>query len=157
MNFINSKFIVTIFFNEFPILAIVAVQREVLSVNTIRLILGSFLFLISFLVFIKSALDYARCISKRKEKTFVSQGFFSKVRFPLVTCVILANLGFSVLFFNLFILVLTLLFVFVWVIVCRSVDRELYKKFGFKYYDYKRKVPMILPIKISLPYKIFET
>ncbi|MGB9805873.1 MAG: methyltransferase family protein [Thermoproteota archaeon] len=158
MNFINSKFIVTAFFNEFPILAMVAVQREeILSISIIRLVLGSFLLLVSFLIFAKSALDYIRCVSKSKGKTFASQGAFSKVRFPLVLCMILANLGFAILFFSLFILVLTLLFVPAWVIVCRSVDKELYKKFGFKYYDYKKKVPMILPIKISLPYKIFET
>jgi protein-S-isoprenylcysteine O-methyltransferase Ste14 len=158
VNFINSKFVVTALFNEFPILAMVAVQREeILSISIVRLILGGSLFLVSFLIFVKSALDYIRCVSKSKKKTFASQGAFSKVRFPLVLCIILANLGLVTLFFSLFILVLTFLFIFVWVIVCRSIDKELYKKFGFKYYDYKKKVPMILPIKISLPYKIFET
>lgn len=158
MNFINSKFIVIAFFNEFPILTIVVVQREeILSVSIVRLVLGGSLLLVSFLVLIKSALDYIKFVHKRKEKTFASQGVFSKVRFPLVLCVILANLGFAILFFSFFILVLTFLFIFVWVLVCRSVDKELYKNFGFKYYDYKKKVPMIFPLKVSLSYKIFET
>ncbi|MEM0258806.1 MAG: hypothetical protein QW314_02980 [Thermoproteota archaeon] len=134
-----------------------AQREEILSINIIRLIFGSFFLLISLFIFVKSALDYSRYISKKKEKIFVSQGLFSRVRFPLSLCVILFNIGLTILFFSLLISILTFLFVFVWVVVCRSVDNELYKKFGFKYYDYKKKVPMILPLKISLPYKIFET
>lgn len=160
MNFINSKFVVTAFFNEFPILTVMAIQREeILNLSIVRLALGCSLLLVSFLILTKSALDYIRYvkhISKGKEKSFVNQGIFSKVRFPLVLCIIIANLGFATLFFNFFILALTFLFILVWIMACRSVDNELYRKFGFKYYDYKKKVPMILPIKFSLPYKIFE-
>lgn len=68
MNFINFKFVITTFFNEFPILLVALIQRkEMLSAGLIRLILGSFLFLVSLLILTKSMLDHIK-YKKRKKK-----------------------------------------------------------------------------------------
>lgn len=86
----------------------------------------------------------------REEPQVITTGVFSIVRHPIY-------LGSILLYFGFILLSLSLLSVLVWILILvfyymisRYEERLLIQRFGSVYEEYKKKVPMLFPIK--LPY-----
>ncbi len=86
----------------------------------------------------------------REEPQIITTGVFSIVRHPIY-------LGSILLYLGLILLTLSLLSVLVWILIIafyymisRYEEKLLTQRFESAYEDYKKKVPMLLPIK--LPY-----
>lgn len=157
MNFINLKFISLAILNELSLFLFSFLCSYKLELSLFRLVPSIVFLILAILVITKSTFDYLHFYKQQRKKTFVKNGIFSKVRFPFLLFIFLLNFSISLFFFDFLLFLIFLIFVPIWIVVARKVDLELYKKFGFQYYDYRRKVPMFLPIKISLhKEKIFE-
>jgi len=86
----------------------------------------------------------------REEPQIITTGVFSIVRHPIY-------LGSILLYIGLILLTLSLLSVLVWILIIvfyymisRYEERLLTQRFGLVYEEYKKKIPMLFPIK--LPY-----
>lgn len=84
----------------------------------------------------------------REEPQIITTGVFSIVRHPIY-------LGSILLYIGLILLTLSLLSVLVWILIIvfyymisRYEEKLLTQRFGSVYGEYKKKVPMLFPIKI---------
>jgi protein-S-isoprenylcysteine O-methyltransferase Ste14 len=81
-----------------------------------------------------------------RAKKVVTKGVYSIVRHPQYFGGILAHIGFSFLFSALYSLIVTPLVVVLICLISWKEEKELSKEFGKEYEEYKKKVPMLIPI-----------
>ena len=86
----------------------------------------------------------------REEPQVIISGVFSIVRHPIYLSLILLYLGFILLSLSLLSVLVWILIVVFYYIISRYEEKLLIQRFGSAYEEYKKKVPMLLPIK--LPY-----
>jgi len=86
----------------------------------------------------------------REEPQVIISGVFSIVRHPIYLSSILLYLGFILLSLSLLSVLVWILIVVFYYIISRYEEKLLIQRFGSAYEEYKKKVPMLLPIK--LPY-----
>jgi protein-S-isoprenylcysteine O-methyltransferase Ste14 len=86
----------------------------------------------------------------REEPQVITTGVFSIVRHPIYLGSILLYLGFILLSLSLLSVFVWLLIIIFYYIISRYEEILLTQRFGSAYEKYKKKVPMLFPIK--LPY-----
>jgi len=86
----------------------------------------------------------------REEPQVITTGVFSIVRHPIYLSSILLYLGFILLSLSLLSVLVWILIIVFYYVISRYEEKLLTQRFGSIYEEYKKKVPMLLPIK--LPY-----
>jgi len=86
----------------------------------------------------------------REEPQVITTGVFSIVRHPIYLSSILLYLGFILLSLSLLSALVWILIIVFYYMISRYEEKLLIQRFGSAYEEYKKKVPMLLPIK--LPY-----
>jgi len=86
----------------------------------------------------------------REEPQVITTGVFSIVRHPIYLGSILLYLGFVLLSLSLLSTLVWFIIIIFYYMISRYEERLLTQKFGSAYEEYKKKIPMLLPIK--LPY-----
>lgn len=86
----------------------------------------------------------------REEPQVITTGVFSIVRHPIYLSLILLYLGFILLSLSLLSVLVWILIIVFYYMISRYEEKLLIQRFGSAYEEYKKKVPMLLPIK--LPY-----
>lgn len=86
----------------------------------------------------------------REEPQVITTGVFSIVRHPIDLSLILLYLGFILLSLSLLSVLVWILIIVFYYMISRYEEKLLIQRFGSAYEEYKKKVPMLLPIK--LPY-----
>ena len=81
-----------------------------------------------------------------RTEAIVTVGVYSIVRHPQYFGGLLAHLGISFLLSAWYSLLLTPIMIVLIYLISRKEEEELIKEFGKEYDDYKRKVPMLIPI-----------
>ena len=84
----------------------------------------------------------------REEPQVIATGVFSIVRHPIYLSSILLYLGFILLSLSLLSALVWILIVVFYYIISRYEEKLLIQRFGSVYEEYKKKVPMLLPIKL---------
>ena len=80
-------------------------------------------------------------------KKLVTGGIYSKIRHPIYLGRILLNVGFLIIIPIIPMLVISIAFIIIWYLMALYEERLLIEKFGKKYKNYKKKVPMFIPKK----------
>ena len=80
-------------------------------------------------------------------KKLITGGIYSKIRHPIYLGRILLNVGFLIIIPLLPMLIIAIAFILVWFLLALYEENTLIKKFGKKYKNYKKKVPMFIPKK----------
>lgn len=86
----------------------------------------------------------------REEPQVITTGVFSIVRHPIYLGLILLYLGFILLSLSLLSVLVWILIIVFYYMISRYEEKLLTQRFGSVYEEYKKKVPMLFPIK--LPY-----
>lgn len=86
----------------------------------------------------------------REEPQVITTGVFSIVRHPVYLGSILLYLGFILLSLSLLSVLVWILIIVFYYMISRYEEKLLTQRFGSVYEEYKKKVPMLFPIK--LPY-----
>jgi len=86
----------------------------------------------------------------REEPQVITTGVFSVVRHPIYLSLILLCLGFILLSLSLLSVLVWILIIVFYYMISRYEEKLLTQRFVSAYEEYKKKVPMLLPIK--LPY-----
>ncbi len=86
----------------------------------------------------------------REKPQVITTGVFSIVRHPIYLSSILLYLGFILLSLSLFSVLVWFIIIIFYYQISRYEEKLLTQRFGSAYEEYKKKVPMLLPIK--LPY-----
>ena len=86
----------------------------------------------------------------REEPQVITIGVFSIVRHPIYLGSILLYLGFILLSLSLLSILVWFVIIIFYYMISRYEEKLLTQRFGSIYEEYKKKVPMLLPIK--LPY-----
>lgn len=86
----------------------------------------------------------------REEPQVITTGVFSIVRHPIYLGLILLYLGFILLSLSLLSTLVWFIIIIFYYIISRYEEKLLTQRFGSVYEEYKKKVPMLFPIK--LPY-----
>ena len=84
----------------------------------------------------------------REEPQVITTGVFSIVRHPIYLSSILLYLGFILLSLSLLSALVWILIIAFYYMISRYEEKLLTQKFGSAYEEYKKKVPMLLPIKL---------
>ena len=84
----------------------------------------------------------------REEPQVIATGVFSIVRHPIYLSSILLYLGFILLSLSLLSALVWILIIVFYYIISRYEEKLLIQRFGSVYEEYKKKVPMLLPIKL---------
>ena len=87
---------------------------------------------------------------KREKPQVITTGVFSIVRHPIYLSSILLYLGFIILSLSLLSVLVWIFIIVFYYMISRYEEKLLTQRFGSAYEEYKKKVPMLLPIK--LPY-----
>ena len=82
---------------------------------------------------------------KREEPKVIDTGIFSIIRHPMYFGSILLYLCFVVLSLSIFGLIVFIVIVIFYYYLCRYEEKLLIEKFGDKYIQYMKKVPMMIP------------
>ena len=85
----------------------------------------------------------------RKEPQVITTGVFSIVRHPIYLGSILLYLGFILLSLSLLSVLIWFIIIIFYYIISRHEEKLLTQRFGSVYEEYKKKVPMLFPIKLS--------
>lgn len=86
----------------------------------------------------------------REEPQVITTGVFSIVRHPIYLGLILLYLGFILLSLSLLSTLVWFIIIIFYYIISKYEEKLLTQRFGSVYEEYKKKVPMLFPIK--LPY-----
>ena len=86
----------------------------------------------------------------RKEPQVITTGVFFIVRHPIYLGSILLYLGFILLSLSLLSVLIWFIIIVFYYTISQYEEKLLTQRFGSAYEEYKKKVPMLLPIK--LPY-----
>jgi len=120
--------------------------------------LGLTIYLVNFLIFIpffvagawfgiKGVIQTTLKVAEtHRAKRVITKGVYSIVRHPQYLGGILAHIGVSFLlsaFYSLLVTPIVIGFIF---IISWKEEKELTKEFGQEYEDYKKKVPMLIPL-----------
>jgi len=84
----------------------------------------------------------------RKEPQVITTGVFSIVRHPIYFGSILLYLGFILLSLSLLSVLIWFIIIIFYYMISRYEEKLLTQRFGSTYEEYKKKVPMLFPIKI---------
>jgi len=84
----------------------------------------------------------------REEPQVITSGVFSIVRHPIYLSSILLYLGFILLSLSLLSALVWILITVFYYMISRYEEKLLTQRFGSAYEEYKKKVPMLLPIKL---------
>jgi len=84
----------------------------------------------------------------REEPQVITTGVFSIVRHPIYLGSILLYLGFILLSLSLLSVLVWFIIIMFYYMISRYEERFLTQRFGSAYEGYKKKVPMLFPIKI---------
>lgn len=84
----------------------------------------------------------------REEPQVITSGVFSIVRHPIYLSSILLYLGFILLSLSLISALVWILITVFYYMISRYEEKLLIQRFGSAYEEYKKKVPMLLPIKL---------
>ncbi len=76
----------------------------------------------------------------------ITRGVYSIVRHPQYFGWFLAHVGMSILFSACYSLLFTPILIIIIYLISRKEEEELVKEFGKEYEDYRKKVPMLLPV-----------
>jgi len=87
---------------------------------------------------------------KREEPQVITTGVFSIVRHPIYFGSILLYLGFILLSLSLLSVLVWILIIVFYYMISLYEEKLLTQRFGSAYEEYKKKVPMLLPIKLSI-------
>ena len=85
----------------------------------------------------------------RKEPQVITAGAFSIVRHPIYLGSILLYLGFILLSLSLLSVLVWFIIVIFYYMISQYEEKLLTQRFGSAYEEYKKKVPMLFPIKLS--------
>ena len=85
----------------------------------------------------------------REEPQVITTGVFSIVRHPIYLSSILLYLGFILLSLSLLSALVWILIIVFYYMISRYEEKLLIQRFGSAYEEYKKKVPMLFPIKLS--------
>ena len=85
----------------------------------------------------------------RKEPQVITTGVFSFVRHPIYLGSILLYLGFIFLSLSLLSVLIWFIIIVFYHMISRYEEKLLTQRFGSVYEEYKKKVPMLFPIKLS--------
>ena len=84
----------------------------------------------------------------REEPQVITTGVFSIVRHPIYLSSILLYLGFILLSLSLLSTLVWFIIIIFYYMISRYEEKLLTQRFGSAYEEYKKKVPMLLPIKL---------
>ena len=84
----------------------------------------------------------------REEPQVITSGVFSIVRHPIYLGSILLYLGFILLSLSLLSALVWILIIVFYYMISRYEEKLLIQRFGSAYEEYKKKVPMLFPIKL---------
>lgn len=84
----------------------------------------------------------------REKPQVITTGVFSIVRHPIYLSSILLYLGFILLSLSLLSVLVWILIIVFYYMISRYEEKLLTQRFGSAYEEYKKKVPMLLPIKL---------
>jgi len=84
----------------------------------------------------------------REEPQVITTGIFSIVRHPIYLGSILLYLGFILFSLSLLSVLVWILIIVFYYMISRYEEKLLTQRFGAVYKEYKKKVPMLFPIKI---------
>ena len=84
----------------------------------------------------------------REEPQVITSGVFCIVRHPIYLSSILLYLGFILLSLSLLSALVWILIIVFYYMISRYEEKLLIQRFGSAYEEYKKKVPMLLPIKL---------
>lgn len=103
--------------------------------------------------FIMLSSAWNKLYKAQKKQTLATTGLYSRIRHPQYVGFILIMLGFLFQWPTLVTLVLFPILVFMYAKLARSEDKEIERKFGKEYVDYKNKIPAFIPkFKYGLKY-----
>jgi len=85
----------------------------------------------------------------REEPQVITTGVFSIVRHPIYLSSILLYLGFILLSLSLLSVLVWVIIVIFYYMISRYEEKLPTQRFGLAYEEYKKKVPMLFPIKLS--------
>ena len=84
----------------------------------------------------------------REEPQVITTSVFSVVRHPIYLAAVLLYLGFILLTLSLLSVYVWFLIIVFYYMISRYEEKLLVQRFGSAYEEYKKKVPMLFPIKI---------
>ena len=90
-------------------------------------------------------LRYSRDSYDKIKEGLVTTGIYAYTRNPMYFGAIIMILGWFLVFPFTFILISTFLFLVLFYITARSEEKQLQEKYGRKFLEYKRKVPLFIP------------
>jgi len=105
-------------------------------------ILGWTLFAVGFIIFLVAFIQF---FTKRKEE-FVTTGLYSKVRHPQYLGIILATLGFTFTSERPMAWIAWLNLTFLYLLLAKSEEKILRKKYGEEIQSYMEQVPFTIPL-----------
>ena len=85
----------------------------------------------------------------REEPQVITTGVFSIVRHPIYLGSILLYLGFILLSLSLLSVLIWFIVIIFYYMISRHEEKLLTQRFGSVYEEYKKRVPMLFPIKLS--------
>lgn len=93
-----------------------------------------------------------RRFPKRHEKAsdfaeLMTTGPYSHVRHPLYSIVITLNYAFSLIFLSIYAIAASTLLILLFWYLAKTEEDDLVRFWGQKYIEYRKKVPMFLPIR----------
>ncbi|NIO45114.1 MAG: DUF1295 domain-containing protein [Candidatus Aenigmarchaeota archaeon] len=137
---INLIFINAVFFAFY--------KQAIAGLLLLRAAVGTPIVLLSFYFESVAHRVLRKAHSNPKEiKKLITIGIYSKLRHPIYLGRIFVNLGFLIIFPILPMTIVTICFIIIWYLMAFYEETLLLKKFGKKYKQYKKKVPMFIPKK----------
>ena len=115
------------------------------------LVLSIFLLVLGWLISVWPAIAFFRArgtpVPFNPPPKLITAGLYAYVRNPMLLGLFLFLLGLGILFGSLsLIFIFTPLFILINVLYVKAIEeKEMEKKFGGKYLEYKKKVPMFIP------------
>ncbi len=120
-----------------------------LETSLLNIVLGSPFLALGALIGIISVKKLGIKISSYlKTEKLVTTGIYSKIRHPQYLGGILSHIGISIILMSGYALLYTPLLALQFYLMALIDEQALIKKFGELYIEYKKKVPMFLPISI---------
>jgi len=107
--------------------------------------------LVNWLYFFINAINIHRkaAFSVSRIDKLVKSGVYSKVRHPIYSADIMLAFGIFFLYLTLNVLISVIWLTFILIIWMNLEEKSLISKFGNEYKEYKKKVPMFFPYKMS--------
>ncbi len=153
-SFLSLLFTVIIFLLLFLVIPIGLVLLlhlpwYLLFIYPLGIVIGAILIIVGVVIIylgIKGLrLRYSRDSYDKIKEGLVTTGIYAYTRNPMYFGAIIMILGWFLVFPFTFILISTFLFLVLFYITARSEEKQLQEKYGRKFLEYKRKVPLFIP------------